>query len=232
MNAWNVSNSATWVEKTAVNAKLKAEAQLFWPSEKGVVANKELVSLLADSPVLLTQLYEFAGKHGIPGKKSFFDGNSGIEIRRQGQTIIWCGLKGKDETYWAAINSPSETRIESAKIKRFPNTIPNMPLGMQNADNSNNFSGQSIRVNDDNAREFWASQNGAAAEKELVELLSESAKPTTDSGLIAWSQKNHLPLFKNSLNVAYIRTNDKFVSKPVGSNFWCGLAEKNEPDKE
>ncbi len=101
-------------------------------------------------------------------------------------------------------------------------------MDIHNANNRKQFYGQSILVSENEAREFWTSQNDAVAENELVELLSKSAKPTNDPDLIAWAQNHHLPLFKSSLNVAYVRANDKFVSKPVGSRFWCGLAEKAE----
>jgi hypothetical protein len=130
MSTWDHSSSSTEPDKNAINAKLKAEARIFWLSETGIAANKELVSLLSDSPVLLTNLKAFAEKHGIPGKKAFFEGNSSIETKRQGPTIVWCGLTDKDETYWnrtefnasGQANMPSRvhTDRQSQTLKKRP----------------------------------------------------------------------------------------------------------------
>ncbi len=137
MNTWTNQNQSSYYRPD--KAALEAEARVFWPSENGIAAHKKLLSDLAEGPILLADLGGFARDYGIivqkvPHKLKIFlcDSQSGVEIRQDDKKADWCGLKGKDETYWAAINSPSkkEARIEYVKIERFPDFISNITLGM------------------------------------------------------------------------------------------------------
>ena len=90
---------------------------------------------------------------------------------------------------------------------------------------------QNKPVSVEEARNFWSSENGIAAQQELVELLLENPKPTNDPDLIAWASKYALPLYGKQINIVYIKANNNvFKVKPAGRFFLCGLADKDDND--
>ena len=101
---------------------------------------------------------------------------------------------------------------------------------MNDSTNTNHFMslGRNKSTIEEKARRFWSTTNGAEAEHELSNLLSEGPKPANNTMLTTLALKFHLPLFGKQLNIDYLNVNKTFEVKNAGRVFWCGLAGKED----